>query len=44
MICTICGSPGNITFWGPIALGVCRYPEDPNQDDQGQHVVMVENT
>lgn len=41
LLCEICGDPVIRTFWGPKAqVGVCRFPDDPNQDDQGQHVAI----
>lgn len=41
MMCSICHEPIGMTFWGPRGTGgVCRYDEDPNQDNQGQHVAV----
>lgn len=38
-LCTICGEPLVLTPLGPVGDGgVCRYPEDPTQQDQGQHL------
>lgn len=40
--CVNCGEPIQLTAVGLVGVGgVCRYPEDPNQNDQGQHVVGV---
>lgn len=40
MTCVVCGSDIDMTFFGPTGWGVCRYPENPNQDDEGQHIAM----
>jgi len=37
-LCVICGSPIELTVWGPKGEGVCRDPWNPNADDEGQHV------
>lgn len=42
MSCVICHEPITQTFWGPMGTGgVCRYDEDPNQEEQGLHVALV---
>ncbi len=37
-LCVTCGSPIELTVWGPKGEGVCRDPWNPNADDEGQHV------
>ncbi len=37
-LCLTCGSPIELTVWGPKGEGVCRDPWIPNADDEGQHV------
>jgi len=37
-LCLTCGSPIELTVWGPKGEGVCRDPWNPNADDEGQHV------
>lgn len=40
MLCTVCGEPLTPTMWGPVGVGgVCRDPLNPNDDDEGQHLV-----
>jgi hypothetical protein len=38
-VCVTCGAPAEMSPIGPRAWGVCRDPYDPNQQDQGQHVI-----
>ncbi len=37
-LCVTCGSPIELTVWGPKGEGVCRDPWNPNADDEGCHV------
>ena len=37
-LCVTCGSPIELTVWGPKGEGVCRDPWNPNADDEGQHI------
>ena len=44
MQCLTCGEPGSVTFWGPAGIGgVCRDPYNPNDDDEGQHIMTGSN-
>jgi hypothetical protein len=40
VICVTCGEPFTLTDVGLVGLGgVCRDPHNPNQDDEGTHIV-----
>lgn len=41
MLCLTCFSSVTYTFWGPICFGVCRDERNPNDDDEGQHVIFA---
>jgi hypothetical protein len=41
--CPTCGSEIRGTPWGPIGMGVCRDPRNPNWDDEGQHIGPLDN-
>lgn len=43
--CVTCGEPLRLSPFGPLGQGgVCRNPFNPNDDDEGQHLVPDHDT
>lgn len=43
LMCGTCGEPIHLTGVGLVGIGgVCRNPFNPNQDDEGLHIVAAE--
>lgn len=42
MFCSTCGEPITLTDLGLVGIGgVCRDPFNPNQDDEGMHLIEL---